>query len=299
MKEKKYALFLGVEAVALILLTRVLNFKAESIFDLLSYPLQKLSDFLGFLSLKSSFGNAVAIGVYVLICLVPIFALLFKAKRKTFQKADSLLVLMSAVLFVVIYLLINPTEMGMLGYIESSAVMVAFSFWSLFVGYLILKFTSSLQKADSSKTEKLLSALLKIIGAVFVFSLCTVKSAATGIGIMNFLAFVNLAVPNVFGVVAVFGSLNLLSEIITDKYSEFAVKATENLSQLCILGVKVSVLVSALYNVLQLRFINELSNVNFKVEIPLLSLGFILTVLVMSKYIRDSKALKEDNDSFI
>lgn len=299
MKEKKYALCLGAEALLLILLTRVLSLKAESIFDLLSYPLQKLSDFLGSLSLKSSFGNAVAIGIYVLICLVPVFALLFKVKRKSFQKADSLLVLMSAVLFAVIYLLINPTEMGMHGYNESSAVMVAFSFWSLFIGYLILKFTSSLQKADSSKTEKLLSVLLKIIGAVFAFSLCTVRPAATGIGMMNALSFVNSAVSNVFGIVAVFGSLNLLSEIVTDKYSEATVKATENLSRICILGVRVSVLVSALYNVLQLRLINELSNVNFKVEIPLLSLGFILTVLVMSKYIKDSKALKEDNDSFI
>ncbi len=299
MKEKKYALCLGAEAVGLVILTRVLSLKAESIFDLLSYPLQKLADFLGFLSLKSSFGNAVAIGIYTVICLVPVFVLLIKVKSKTFQKADGLLVLMSAVLFAVIYLLINPSEMGMHSYNGEASVMVAFSFWSLFFGYLILKFTDSISRAEGRKTEKLLSLVLRIMGAVFVFAFCTVKPSVTEIGIMTVLSFVNTAVPHIFGLVTVFGALRLLNEFTLDRYSENTVKEAEKLSSLCILAVKVSVVISALYNVLQLRFINELSNVNFKVEIPLLSLGFILLVLVMSGFIKDSKALKEDNDSFI
>lgn len=304
MKHKKYALALAFEGIALLILLKVYEVKAESIFDLLSLPFQKTAELLGKLSLSGDVGNAAAIAAYSLICLVPVFLLLFKMKKKNFRREDSLLVLLSAVLFAVVYLLINPSEMGAFGAFSTGTETVSFAFWSLLAGYLILKFTSSLEKADSEKTEKLLSAVLRIIGCVFVFAVVAAtnttseNSGFAGV-VTNVFCFANTAVPNIFGIASVFGGLNLLEELTKDKYSEETVKATDRLSEICILGVKASVVVSALYNVLQLRYISVLSDVSFRLDVPLLSLGFILAVLIMSKYVRDSKALKEDNDSFI
>lgn len=299
MKDKKYALFLASEAVLLVLLRGVMKVRAESIFDFLSYPLEKLSDFLGFLSLKSTAGNAAAIIIYALACLLPVFVLLFKVQKQTFRKNDSLLVLMSAVLFAVIYLLINPSEMGFRSEIDGASAMVAFSFWSLFFGYLILKFTENVSEADGDRVLKLLSGVIKVIGAVFVFALCNVKTALAEIGIMTLLGFINTAVPYALGLITVFLALGLSGEFKKDRYSENTVKVAEKLSSFCILSVNISVIVSALYNVLQLRYINELSSVDFKLQVPLFSLGFILLVLIMVSFLKESRALKEDNDSFI
>ena len=299
MKHKKYLLFLLFEAAGVIGITKGMGVKVESVFDLLSFPLVKLADFLGAMSLSGDIGNAAAIIIYALVCLVPVFVMLSKMKQNTFKKTDSLLVLMSAVLFAVIYLLINPSEMGLRGEIDGASQMVAFSFWSLFFGYLILKFTEKISAADGDRILKLLSLVLKITGAIFVFALCTVKTTATEIGLMTVLGFVNTAIPYVLAVVTVFLSLELSGEFTSDRYSESTVMVAEKLSSFCILSVKVSVVVSALYNVLQLRYINELSNVDFRLQVPLFSLGFILLVLVMTSFIKDSKALKEDNDSFI
>ncbi|MGN0448046.1 MAG: hypothetical protein ACI4GC_05815 [Acutalibacteraceae bacterium] len=298
MKIKKYLLFLLLEAVGVIGITKGIGVKTESVFDLLSYPLVKTADFLGAMSLSGSIGNAAAIAIYFLFCLIPVFTMLFRIKNKTFVKTDSLLVLVSAVLFAVIYLLINPSEMGLHGYGEEAS-MVSFSFWSLLVGYLVLKFADTVKNAEGKKTEKLLSLVLKITGAVFVFALCSAELVKTEIGIVTLLSFVNSVMPSAFGVLIVIYCLNVLSEIALDRYSETTLRAIEKLSSVCILALRVTVSVTALFSVLQLKFINELSKVNFSVDIPLLSFGFILLVLILSGFLKDSKALKEDNDSFI
>lgn len=298
MKTKRYLLFLLLEAVGVISITKGIGVKTESVFDLLSYPLVKTADFLGAMSLSGSIGNAAAVAIYCLFCLIPVFVMLFRMKNKTFVKTDSLLVLISAVLFAVIYLLINPSEMGIHGYGEEAS-MVAFSFWSLLVGYLVLKFADTVKNAKGKKTEKLLSLVLKITGAVFVFALCSAELVKAEIGIVTLLSFANSVMPSVFGVLIVIYCLNVLSEFTLDRYSENTLRAIEKLSSVCILALRVTVSVTALFSVLQLKFINELSKVNFSVEIPLLSFGFILLVLILSGFLKDSKALKEDNDSFI
>ncbi len=298
MKFKKYLLFLLLEALGVIAVTKGMGVKTESVFDLLSFPLVKSADFLGTMSLSGSFGNAVAIAIYLLCCLIPVFVMLFRIKKQTFVKTDSLLVLVSAVLFAVVYLLINPSEMGLHGYGEEAS-MVAFSFWSLLVGYLVLKFADTVKNAEGKRTEKLLSLVLKITGAVFVFALCSTELVKTEIGIVTLLSFANSILPSIFGVLIVIYCLDVLSEFTLDRYSENTLRATEKLSSVCILALRVTVSVTALFSVLQLRFINELSKVNFSVEIPLLSFGFILLVLILSGFLKDSKELKEDNDSFI
>ena len=299
MKNKKYLIILFLEAIGIISITKGFGVKTESVFDLLSFPLVKSADLLGSLSLSGKAGNALAVVVYALICLIPVFVLLFKVKKNTFRKVDSLLVLMSAVLFAVEYLLINPSEMGVYAFNEASASTVAFSFWSLFTGYLVLKFADTIKNSKGKKTESLLALVLKIMGGVFVFALCTSELTKTEIGIVTLFKFLNTVTPSAFGVLIVLSSLNLITEFTIDRYSEHTVKAVEKLSELCILALEVTVGVSVLLSVLQLRFINVLSNVNFSVDIPLLSLGFILIVLLFSGFIKESKALKEDNDSFI
>ena len=298
MKNKKYLLLLLLEAVGVIGITKGMGVKTEGVFDLLSFPLEKSADFLGSLSLSGSVGNAIAVVIYAFICLIPVFVLLFRISRKTFVKTDSILVLMSAVLFAVIYLLINPSEMGAHGMGEEAS-MVAFSFWSLLVGYLVLKFAEILKNTEGKRTERLLSVVLKIIGAVFMFALCTSEFTKAEVGIVTVFSALNSVLPALLGIRTVFFALDLLTEFSLDRYSENTVREAEKLSRFCILALELTVGISALLSVLQLRFINELSSVNFSVEIPLVSIGFILLLLMLSGFIKESKALKEDNDSFI
>ena len=118
MKNKKYIGFLLIEALAVLALTFSDTVKKESIFSVLSMPITFIADNLGKLSLSGDFGNTVSVIIYSLICLAPVFLMLFKISRKTFVKEDCILVALSAVLFPLIYFLINPAEMGAFGMLE-------------------------------------------------------------------------------------------------------------------------------------------------------------------------------------
>ena len=299
MKNKKYIGFLLIEAVALLALSFSETVKKESIFSVLSMPVTFIADNLGKLSSSGAFGNTVSVIIYSLICLIPVFVMLFKISKKTFLIEDSVLVTLSAVLFPLIYFLINPAEMGAFGLIKGESETVCFAFWSVLGSYLILKFTASLQKADSGK----LQTLLKILGAVFVFVIFTAETKTANSGfagfVINLFSFLNTVAPNVFGVLTVFSGLTLLYNFGADRYSEDTVKSAEKLASLCILGVKISVVISALFNICQLKYIDVLNDISFSLNVPLFSLGFILLMLILSYFIKDSKALKEDNDAFI
>lgn len=298
MKNRRYSLLLFAEAIITLILTKGVNVKVESIFDILSFPLEKTADFLGYLSLKSSTGNIIAIMFFTLFCLIPVFVLLFKVKRKTFVKTDILLVLLSAVLFAVIYLLINPSEMGFLGYANGAST-VTFSFWSLLASYFILKLVDTIKKSSAVRSERIFDLIVKIIGAVFVFDLCSIDFTKTEVLIVSLLAFVNSALPSLFGLLIVFSCLRVLSCFAVDRYSDNTIHSAEKLSSLCIVSLKTTAVVTALYSVIQLRFISELSDINFSINIPLVQLCFILIVFIMTGFLKDSKELKEDNDSFI
>lgn len=298
MKIRKYSFLLFVEAVITVIFTKGMNVKNESIFDILSFPLQKIADFLGYLSLKSSMGNVIAIIIFTLFCLVPVFILLLKVKRKTFVKTDSLLVLLSVVLFTVVYLLINPSEMGFLGCVNDAST-VTFSFWSLLASYIILKLVGAIKKSSAVRSERIFNLIVKIIGAVFVFDLCSMEFTKTEVWIVSLIAFVNSALPSLFGLLIVFSCLRVLSCFALDRYSDNTIHSVEKLSSLCIVSLKTTAVVTALYSVIQLRFISELSDINFSINIPLVQLCFILLVLIMTGFLKDSKELKEDNDSFI
>jgi hypothetical protein len=298
MKIRKYSFLLLVEAVITLILTKGMNVKIESIFDILSFPLQKIADFLGYLSLKSSMGNIVAIVFFTLFCLVPVFILLLKMKTKTFVKTDSLLVLLSVVLFAVIYLLINPSELGLIGYMDGAST-VTFSFWSLLASYFILKLVDTIKNSSAVRSELIFDIIIKIIGAVFVFDLCNMEFTKTEVWIVSLIAFVNSALPSLFGLLIVFSCLRVLSCFALDRYSDNTIHSAEKLSSLCMVSLKTSAVVTALYSVIQLRFISELSDINFSINTPLAPLCFILLTLIITKFLRDSKELKEDNDSFI
>ncbi len=298
MKIRKYSFLLFVEAVITLIFTKGMNVKTESIFDILSFPLQKIADFLGYLSLKSSIGNVIAIIIFTLFCLVPVFILLLKVKRKTFVKTDSLLVLLSVVLFTVVYLLINPSEMGFLGYVNDTST-VTFSFWSLLASYIILKLVETIKKSSTVRSELLFDLMIKIIGACFVFELCSMEITKTEVWIVSLVAFVVSALPSFFGILIVFSCLRVVSCFALDRYSDNTICSIEKLSSLCIISLKTSAIVTAVYAVIQLRFISELSDINLSINIPIVPLCFILLTLIITGFLKESKELKEDNDSFI
>ena len=112
MKEKHLLTLLSIEAAACVLFC-ILQRSVSGFFStIVAFPFEQLGEGLRALSLSGGAGNAAAILFYVLLSLIPAgIWLILKKKQKT-MPIDFTLFLLSVLLFVVLYYMINPGLMG-------------------------------------------------------------------------------------------------------------------------------------------------------------------------------------------
>ncbi|MEG2234438.1 MAG: DUF2975 domain-containing protein, partial [Oscillospiraceae bacterium] len=106
-------------------------------------------------------------------------------------------------------------------------------------------------------------------------------------------------IPLVSGIVVVFFGMRLVSYFGADRYSEKTVLSANRLSCACKTALAVTVLSTMVFNVLQYAFASQLHQINGNINIPILSIVFVLAVFLFSQIISEGKALKDDNDSII
>ncbi len=78
----------------------------------MAFPFEQIGLILRRLSLSGTAGNIAAVLIYATFCLTPVFILFLRRKKRGFFTEDLLLALLSAVLFVVLYYMINPGLAG-------------------------------------------------------------------------------------------------------------------------------------------------------------------------------------------
>lgn len=322
MKRKKFYILLGCEAVLCMLLFLVRESIPGIFTAIIVFPFEQIGMLLRKLSLSGDIGNVFSIIVYVVISLIPIFVLFIYKKRRELCTEDSLLVVLSAVLFVVLYLLINP---GLLGNYLGSAeglilgkVLLGGMAYSVLFGYIILRILRFFFIADADRLQKYITVLLCVLNIFFIYlafgaqfdsllnSMDALRTGNTGaeqsLGMSYMflvLQYIVNALPNVLNVLVVFAGINLLKELAIDKYSEATVAASIALSRLCGLVLIIIVISNIGFNLLQLIFANVLRVINGTIQIPMLPIAFVLIALLLAQYIRENKKLKDDNDMFI
>jgi hypothetical protein len=322
MKRKVFIVFLVCEAVLCMLLYFVRETLPRVFTTLMAFPFEQIALGLRTLSLSGDTGNIIAIVLYSALCLIPVAVLLLSGRKRNLHPEDILLVILSAVLFAVVYLMINP---GMISpYLGSTdrhrvgKAILGSMVYSVLLGYVILRVLRFFSDADIGRLQKYLSALLSVLNVLFIYlafgaclgslmdSLDGLRAGNTGneqhLGmsyIFLVLQYMVNALPYILNVLVVFASLNLLKELSTDRYCEAAVTAARKLSHLCKTVLAITVVSNISYNLLQLVFIKRLLMVNSSVQIPLLSIAFVLAALLLAQYIKENKQLKDDNDMFI
>jgi len=85
----------------------------------------------------------------------------------------------------------------------------------------------------------------------------------------------------------------------SDPYSAGTVEKGEGLAAFAMMSLKLIIAASLIFNLLQLAFIKKLLVVDMELVLPLVSIAFMLAALLLSRLIRENKALKDDNDMFI
>ena len=322
MKQKILIGLLSVEALVCVLFCIFQTSYTGAFSAVMAFPFEQIGMGLRSLSLSSGPGNAVAVVVYFAACLVPIAAVLILQKRRKLCAEDGLLVLLSAVLFFVLYIMINPgfisTWMGGIAAQSVGKALLGGTVYSVFCGYFVLRVLRLFSHGATEKLVRYMSVMLRLLTVLFVYlifgacfnellnSIASLQAGNVGNEhlldtsyICLVLQFVVNALPYAFNVLVVFAALRLLDKMQTDRYSAETVAAAGRISRLCAAALVAMVLTNIGYNLLQLLFAKTLFVINISVQIPVFSITFVLAALLLTRLVTENKQLKDDNDMFI
>ena len=123
--------------------------------EYLSFPWEQLGNMLRELSLSGGAGNVTAWILYILLGLCPVFLLLWLIVKGKGRRADLLLPLLSVILFVGLWFLINPsyleTRLFPAGLGEMGKYAFALTIDSILLTWLLLRFLTEYEKMERKK----------------------------------------------------------------------------------------------------------------------------------------------------
>lgn len=322
MERKKLLILLGCEAALCVFLSLAGAFIAESFGWAFAFPFKQIGLSLRALSLLSDAGNAAAVAIYFLLCLLPMLSLPLLRRKRRLAPEDALLALLSPLLFWVLYLAVNPALIG------ESSVFPEMSAWgltllggavySLLLTYGVLRILRLFFTAGKARLIKHLGTALKATAAIFTFlifgvffSELTRPLLDADAGLIQgddalflnrtflFLRFLVSALPYGLDIAVIFSALDLLKEAAAGRYSEASLAAAGRLSRICRRTLVITMFSSLAFNLLQLPFMDVLMSVSVSIQLPLLPAFLAVAALILARLMGENKRLKDDNDMFI
>ncbi len=329
MKRKKgLYIFLAVELVVCLLLAITTRGGGSSGYSsLMKFPLAQLGSILRSLSLSSQLGNIAAIILYISIGFLPLAYLAYRHYRKKKGLEDILLPILSLLLFMILYLMINPSLInrwfGPLTFPGVSLAGMGKSilggvFYSALAAYLILKAIRNIEQRDTDKLLDILAYLFYIAMAIGIFSVFylgvgtlamdiqALKDANTDPAIwlspsylFMILAFILENTPTLLLIYIFIVAIRLVEALRVDRYSDEVIASSKKVFRLSKFALLFIMVGNLAFNLLQVICSKYLYNVAYKTLVPLNLLGLSLLMLLVGRYFSQSKQLHTDNQLFI
>ena len=292
---------------------------SEGFSAMIAFPFEQIGCFLRWLSLTGSAGNVCAWILYSAFCLIPMGVFFYLwTKRPEWHGTcheNWLLPLFSAVLFAVMYWMINPGLLGTLYAEAGGKALLGCVVYAVLAAYLVLCVVRAVRRADTQGLQRYMGVMLAVLELVFVVIITGVcpaqyyeeaqalREANTCVSALNeaflVLRFVAYTFPFAMDSVLLETARELLRAQGEAPYSQSAAEAADKLARRSVRFLVVTVLLNLGVNLLQLLFLKRLNAVHFTLEIPLLSIGIALAALLFARYIRETKVLKDENEMYI
>ena len=307
---KKLYLALGCALLGAVL---ALAFPGELSYEAIAAPVTALGLALRGLSLSGTGGNAAAWAITLVVSLLPLIPfLLLRRKRKAVE--DWVLLLLIPQIFALLYYAVNPTlidsmaapflPVGQLGEILATAVT-----------WLVLAFLRALAEAPGERLAAAVGVLLTGCALLLAFgaganqaaawrsAADSVRSGNTGdvsfTLIMLAVLGVLRAAPYLLGAAALLWGGRLVEAVGREPFSRDTVQLCDRTALACRMAAEAAVILALTVNLLQLMAFSLLVKVDFQVELNLLPLALAGAMFLLSRWMRQGLALREDNDSII
>lgn len=320
---KRGLLLEGIVSIGLALLMFFFAGISNGLF-LLSIPFDLIGTGLRRLSLSTSLGNIIALIIFVVISLTPIFYMIYKIKKYRWDNVDVILPIISFYSFYMLYQFINPgllinqlpavlADTSAMPYLKLS---LSILFYSLCASYAILRTVGKLSKENMvNNSHYLFSGLQKILLSIsilytfyigyfstFQMFVDLYKNKKEERSTINFLfVFIKYALENlpiVFTILIFMSGILLLKAMITEE-ANGEMEAANILGIISRRAVYITVFCNIALNGIQFLLSNRLNDTNFSLEISLFPLVISFSAMIISGYFRKTKELIEDNELII
>lgn len=315
MKRKTLYLILCGEAALLLALSFFASRMPDAFVAAAAFPFEQIGLGLRALSLSGRVGNGAAMLLWAAISLVP-FAYALKWRGCAERKwENAALYALSVGLFAVLYCMVNPAaatpKLPLAGKDMLRALKAALgcaAVWSIAVCYGVLRLLRLFRAGDTAKLLQYLRSMLMALCALFVGCIAYVCAAEliSALGAAETgadrafaaLRFLKDSLPYAMDTAVTLAAMTLIEKLLAGDGAA-AVAAAEKLSHLCCAALALITAAGVALNCLQMLFMSGLTQVNAAVELPLMSLAFVLCALLLARLIRENKRLSDDNDLFI
>ena len=266
------------------------------------------------LSLSGGVKNVTAICLFIITGCVPIAVYVALAVRKKKVSTDNMLFLVAALLWGGIYLMINPgiiIDSSMMVTADMMSYGVCAVIWTSIICYVVLRIVHCKTAADDSQSVQIIRKMMTLI---IVFTILVVAVISLPQLVLNIAGYSDdQAVDSTWAVVDFLFTLvnviliivvlvkgrRLCTSLIADEYSDESVQMADRLATSCTRVISAMVILSLVKNIIQLFTITTNSNLNFSVSIPVYELVILVVVYMSSKNLARSKAIKDENESYI
>lgn len=311
MKHLKLYSILGLEALLLVVFTFFSTRTPGLVSSIFAFPFEQIAALLKVLARTGAFGNGLALALGIAISLLPIVFLL-NAKRSTPVERFAC-IFTSIVMMIGLYGMVNPSGFlpeelrETMGADNLAKGFLGVCIWSFLILCLILHYIRVLRKSDILSLKKIMIYGLVLISALFTASVVMgnlaglLQSLKPNLRLaellFEILRFLTAAVPAVLNIWVCVTFMDLLS---LSMEKEVALGSqVRKVMTACSASLVSAALLQAVFNLLQLRFIGYLSNVNAAVSVPVASMAFALLILLVSRLMVENKQLQDDQDLFI
>lgn len=325
MSDKIWKITTGCFIGFLVLILFIRRSNPEIFMSALSFPVLPIAEGLRILSLKGGLFNIAAWIFYLCISAVPL-SLIYRRRKKERKLRELLLPAATIFLLVALYHLMNPQLLpgiyGWFGDVRFVAPLLGGVFYSVMFTYFTFTVLEAIEDREKYKLFQygqwgffvlFLLLVFDILGTSawqWLSSYDELRQGNTALGdlfgqnkllgsqVFLFLGYLLSALPSVLTLPLLYRGARILKSMEQD-ISDEETRRLEKLGEDSVRILKVVVLASLSYHLLQLFFIRAIQKVSVTLLIPVLPIITILSVYVLTVLVRENKELKEDNDLFI
>jgi hypothetical protein len=290
--------------------------------SIISFPFVQVGYLLRTMSLNSPIGNVIAWMAYVLFCLAPLILLSIRIRKGNHKSEDLLLILLSVLLFISMYYMINPGFAE--GILAPSTLKgswkIGFSsvVYIVLIGYVIMRLLRRIQTGMTDRLLIDLEAMLIIFAVISVLALTfalpfdimgemkAVEAANTMAGIdftlthyFILLRSIIKIIPLIYQIRIILAGYDLVQALKIERYSQGVVDKAIQLVNKCRQAIIVTVIASIFINLLQLIAGAKLIHSNYHIDVPFTSILIVIMTMLLAKYFAHSSKIKEEIDLFV